>query len=652
MWPFDESSDNGTHRYYPSWTAGLFPGNAGTGTDSSYRWKGQFWTGYDFGALGTDKSFALYEGNMNNSETFRVDGASATEGLGANLLDGAALSFWIKAPANLGRGWQRVLSLQIGSSKAGRFEWDAEDPAIKLYGSPTSASGRTVLKPSEWTHVCLNWNKGISAFEFYVDGVNTNVQWPLANPTAADVFKSFAVGTTDIYSGKNNGISPQNVFVDEPAIFNHSLSDGQIAWLAGHIPEVTPLDTTNLVRTVSGNATWAKDGGASWTVRQWDEAGGVWENSQVTLCYPTMEDCDVESSVSFTGDATLTVDTLVAGKKVSFLNGGETAVAPALKFAEGARFEPSAMSVGSGVELRMHLYGAVNGTLSFAGNSKIVFDVSNYDGRMAALSFDAVELPEGESDVLAHFGVSDDKFTLELSQDGKTVYARLDGYAYTAIWAGLSDALPCEYTRVIVCSGSAALNAPAGTTIPWQYLRIEAGNATLAADVVDWCGLGEMVFPSGVTVDLNGKKLRLNGQLDGKGTITSSVAGGELHVVVPEGTTSTNATVAFTGSPKLVKDGDGTFTAACAKQSYTGGTEIADGTLMLGTSNLPLGAKNASVKICAGAVYDMNGFISTSSCIYAYDLAAARLRAPTAVTTPTGFLAGCSSFRETTRDSS
>ena len=642
MWPFDESSDNGTHRYYTSWTAGLFPGNAGTGTDSSYRWKGQFWTGYDFGALGTDKSFALYEGNINNSETFRVDGASATEGLGANLLDGAAVSFWIKAPANLGHKWQRVLSFLIGSNKSGRFEWDAEDPAIKLYGSPTSASGRTVLKPGEWTHVCMNWNKGISAFEFYVDGVNTNVQWPLANPTAADVFKSFAVGTTDLSSGKNNGISPQNVFVDEPAIFNHSLSDRQIAWLAGHIPEVTPLDTTNLVRTVSGNATWAKDGGASWTVRQWDEAGGTWENSQVTLCYPTMEDCDVESSVSFTGDATLTVDTLVTGKKVSFLNGGETAVAPALKFAEGARFEPLAMSVGNGVELRMHLYGAVNGTLSFAGNSKIVFDVSNYDGRMAALSFDAVELPEGESDVLAHFGVSDDKFTLELSQDGKTVYARLDGYAYTAIWAGtpggslsdpanwtcvdgygvtLSDALPCEYTRVIVCSGSTALNVPAGTTIPWQYLRIEAGNATLAADSVDWRGIPVLCVPEGVMVDLNGKELRLNGSLEGKGTITSSVAGGELHIDVPEESSTTNATVAFTGSLKLVKDGDGTFTAACAKQAYTGGTEIADGTLKLGTSNLPLGAKNASVKICAGAVYDMNGCFSTSSCIYAYDLA-------------------------------
>ena len=45
----------------------------------------------------------------------------------------------------------------------------------------------------------------------------------------------------------------------------------------------------------------------------------------------------------------------------------------------------------------------------------------------------------------------------------------------------LQDVLPCELTRVIVCSGSTALNAPAGTTIPWQYLRIypEAGGLRL-----------------------------------------------------------------------------------------------------------------------------------------------------------------------------
>ena len=130
-----------------------------------------------------------------------------------------------------------------------------------------------------------------------------------------------------------------------------------------------------------------------------------------------------------------------------------------------------------------------------------------------------------------------------------------------------------------------------------------------------------LCVPEGVTVNLNGKELHLNGQLEGTGTFTSSLAGGELHVDVPEGTSTTNATVLFTGSLKLVKDGDGTFVAACAKQAYTGGTVVTNGTLKLGTNNLPLGAKNASVKVCAGAIYDMNGYYSTSSCIYAYDLA-------------------------------
>ena len=422
MWPFDESSDNGTHRYYPSWTTGLFPGNAGTGTDNSYRWKGRYWTGYASGALGTDKSFALYEGNITDSETFRVDGASATEGLGANLLDGAAVSFWIKAPANLGRNWQKVLSLQIGGSKIGRFEWHAEDPAIMLFGTPTSASGKTVLKPGEWTHVCLNWNKGISAFEFYVDGVNTNVQWPLANPTAADVLKSFAVGTTDL-SNKNNGRSPQNVFVDEPAIFNHSLSDGQIAWLAGHIPEVTPLDTTNLVRTVSGNATWGKDGGAAWTVRQWNEEGGAWSDSQLALCYPTMEDVEVETTVSLASAAAITNDTVVTAKKVSLLNATEDAtVSAAIKNSEGSIFDPQTLEIGDGVELTVPLRVLdMAGTIAFGADSKIVFDMSNVHMDIGqttnALSAGEFVLPEGETskDILSHFGVNDDKFYISLS---------------------------------------------------------------------------------------------------------------------------------------------------------------------------------------------------------------------------------------------
>ena len=627
-------------------TGGVQPTNYGTGTDVAYKWETSYASWVSVGAFGSTKAF-----HLNNNSTFRVDGASATEGLGASLLSGMTLSFWIKAPASTTL-WRDFMSFRIGNSRYEHFEWCASNRMrFTLYGA-TSASGQmTPLAADTWQNVCMTWNSAESKMEFYLDGVKTGMTLALNNPTDADVLKSFTIGCKvfDNTGGTRvqNGTSA-NVFLDEVAIFNHSFSPAQIQWLTNNVPCLPPFDTTNLVRTVSANGAWA-GGLASWTVREWDDANEAWENTTRTTIYPTLEDTEVEVAVAFADGVVITNDTFVTPQKLS-LAAATSAALPAsvtLKCAEDSRFAPEALEIGDGLQLTVPLYDVkVGGTLTFGADAKIVFDVSNYDGGDVALVTDGIALPAGESDALAHFGVTDPRFALSLSDDGKTVYARLDNVvAATATWTGAGDgtslnsaanwecrnesgtlltgddALPCELTRVIACSGSAALNAPTGTAIPWQYLRIEAGNATLAADSVDWRGIPVVCVPEGVTVDLNGKELHLNGKLDGTGTITSSVTGGELHVVVPEGTTNTNASVAFTGSLKLVKDGDGTFTAACAKQAYTGGTEIADGTLKLGTSNLPLGAKNASVKICAGAVYDMNGCFSTSSCIYAYDLA-------------------------------
>ena len=620
-------------------TAGIQATNYGTGTDVAYKWDTSYanWTGV--GAFGSTRSF-----HLNNYSTFRVDGASATEGLGASLLSGMTLSFWIKASANISL-WRDFMSFRIGNSRYDRFEWCASNPMrFTIYGA-TSASGQmTPLATNTWQNVCMTWNSAESKMEFYLDGVKTGMTLALNGPTDADVLKSFTIGCSvfDNSGGKRTQGATSTVYLDEVAIFNHSFSPAQVQWLTNNVPCLPPLDTTNLVRTVLANGTWA-GGLASWTVRDWDEVGEEWTDTTRTTIYPALEDTEVEVEVTLADGVELTNDTFVTPKKIVFASSVAAGTA-ALHSAADSRFAPEALEIGEGLQLTVPLYAVnVGGTLTLGTGSKIMFDVSNYDGGDTALVTGGIALPAGETDALAHFAVTDARFELSLSADGKTVYTRLNNVAATATWTGaddgtsldsaanwecrngsgtvLPDALPCELTRVIVCSGSTALNAPAGTTIPWPFLRIEAGNATFAADSVDWRGIPVLCVPEGVTVDLNGKELHLNGQLDGTGTITSSVAGGELHIDVPEGSSTTNATVAFAGSLKLVKDGDGTFTAACAKQAYTGGTEIADGTLMLGTSNLPLGAKNASVKICAGAVYDMNGYYSTSSCIYAYDLA-------------------------------
>ena len=60
--------------------------------------------------------------------------------------------------------------------------------------------------------------------------------------------------------------------------------------------------------------------------------------------------------------------------------------------------------------------------------------------------------------------------------------------------------------------------------------------------------------------------------------IPSSERSGELHLASDSATA--NATVRLGGDLKLVKEGEGTFTASKAGQGYSGGTEIVDGKLV------------------------------------------------------------------------
>ena len=62
-------------------------------------------------------------------------------------------------------------------------------------------------------------------------------------------------------------------------------------------------------------------------------------------------------------------------------------------------------------------------------------------------------------------------------------------------------------------------------------------------------------------------------------TITSSSAGGELHVNVPSGSTVTNSAVSITGHVKFVKEGAGTFVSKRTELYYDGGNEIVEGKL-------------------------------------------------------------------------
>lgn len=91
---------------------------------------------------------------------------------------------------------------------------------------------------------------------------------------------------------------------------------------------------------------------------------------------------------------------------------------------------------------------------------------------------------------------------------------------------------------------------------------------------------------------------------------------GELVVDVAAETAQTNACIALDGALRLVKTGDGSFTAAFAKQTYSGGTVVSNGTFVAGMSgdSAPLGLPNvmndevSAVTVCACALFDANGF--------------------------------------------
>ena len=622
-------------------TVGVAAGNNGSGPDEAFLWGGNNpkATAASGGALNS-----AYCMEPNNKATWRVYNL---DGLGATIGSGYTISFWLKAKAKPG-DWHDFFYYCLGDQDwALRFEWYSDNPAhVHAYGrnltsAPAFTRGAETI--DTWQHVCLVWNPSSMTTDIYFGGSRTAQVSYSTLPSLSEPLTTIMLGSQSYDNNKKwrNAGGDTGVFVDELAFFNHSLSTSQIAWLGTHIPCLPPLDATNLVRTVSESGAWA-GGLASWTVRDWDEVGEAWTNTTRTTIYPALEDTEAEVAVALADGVELTNDTFVTPKKLVMTAVGASPSAATLKAAEGSRFAPEALEIGEGLQLTVPLYAAsVGGTLTLGTGSKITFDVSNYDGiGDVALTAGGIALPAGESDALAHFGVTDNRFVVSLSADGKTVYAKLDNVAATATWTGAGDGtsldsaanweccnssgtvlqnvLPCEFTRVIVCSGSAALNAPVGTTIPWQYLRFEAGTVTLSAAETDWRGLPSLTVPEGVTVNLGGNKLYLNETVTGLGTFTDTAAtGGELHFNIPEGVTFENEgssshatrTLALTGTLKMVKDGAGTFVASRTGQSYSGGTYVAGGMLRYGSepSNRILGAAAGDVVVSADGIIDING---------------------------------------------
>lgn len=87
---------------------------------------------------------------------------------------------------------------------------------------------------------------------------------------------------------------------------------------------------------------------------------------------------------------------------------------------------------------------------------------------------------------------------------------------------------------------------------------------------------------------------------------------GKVVVNVPTGKTVENTDVTLSGSLRLVKDGDGTLVVSKSGQSYTGGTEVADGTLKCGAAVAGLyGVEGMEISIVTNGIFDIAGIRAT-----------------------------------------
>ena len=161
-------------------------------------------------------------------------------------------------------------------------------------------------------------------------------------------------------------------------------------------------------------------------------------------------------------------------------------------------------------------------------------------------------------------------------------------------------------TCKIMLAAIAALCVAAAPLSSWADETI-GENTTLDADrTID----GVLTIAAGVTVDLAGHKLtaQFAGTPAGAATITSSVAGGELHARVDGEFNNNN--IALTGSLKLVKEGAGVWIATKTGQSYTGGTLVYDGTLrILERGSMPnnMIPRTPAIEVGPDGILDVNG---------------------------------------------
>ena len=184
----------------------------------------------------------------------------------------------------------------------------------------------------------------------------------------------------------------------------------------------------------------------------------------------------------------------------------------------------------------------------------------------------------------------------------------------TAVWNGGDPAETSNWT----CKAADGTALPDALPNKYTQVHISSGiTMTTDADLTPYASV--MTTAANLTINTSGHKLYVK-SLDPwqVTTITDTVGGGELHLVVPEGYETYNNIFPLSGKLKLVKEGKGVYLAVRLKQEYSGGTEIKGG-IATTYGNAPSSLRNCSmggyvnnatggsITVSEGGTLDING---------------------------------------------
>lgn len=186
----------------------------------------------------------------------------------------------------------------------------------------------------------------------------------------------------------------------------------------------------------------------------------------------------------------------------------------------------------------------------------------------------------------------------------------------------IEDALPGADSTIVI-AGATSFACPENATLSYGAVRFD--NVRISTDL-DWNGIDLAKVVAGSSIDLCGNDLEVTGTSEtvaANWSITDSSTqgeGGELLLTVANGDAFFNYGIDLSGSLRLVKNGLGSYHAGKSGQSYTGGTHMKKGSVVLQTSLQPLGPcdKTQTVRVEKDAALDINS--CHNGCFYNYEL--------------------------------